>query len=247
MMQVTFAALYGKKTQKFSEFITDVQRKVSDMLKLAFSPYHIEQVHSTIIGLEYIGESINYNYSKFRHEMREMNFEGFLHMVKSPGQFPITVKVGGFENREYSFRSHGGRPYLRTLAIQKNKVIIAGWPTKLDDDGLFTFPPILDNFRTACQKYNILHKYHKSPNDFDNDFHFCIGTVDTHVAIGAIKEKVESELQYQLAQSNLFLEINLGDLDIISYHDPTLPLGTTTAYSITEVNPAFLRHLTSSG
>jgi hypothetical protein len=52
-MQATLVAYYGKKPAELSTLIREVQGKVIDVLSDAyFYRYDIEQVHSTIIGLE---------------------------------------------------------------------------------------------------------------------------------------------------------------------------------------------------
>lgn len=176
-MNLTLAAYYGEKPEHFAEFICWCQTSVAKQIPRAFRPYELSQVHATIVGLEGIrndGEIINANYNKLG-QPRRMDLKGLLDFLNNTPLLPFRVRIGGFRiSDKYSFKSRGQHPYLRSFAVQSSNIVVAmGWPEKEGE-----FPNTLDNLRRNFNEYNIIHKYHKIDEGFDNDLFFVLGKVD---------------------------------------------------------------------
>src|SRR5579864_4604069 len=186
MRQVTIVALYGEKAQKISELLEKCQTQVKELLGETFRPYDdLRQVHATLVGLERSGTG-NRNFQKYRDKQVEMDLTGLLHFLRLGGRFPFHVQLGGFQkNREYPFTSRGQNPYHRSFSIQGDKVVLMGWPLHGPLPNLAlprvtmsdwiresrSYPNVLDELRRAFQSFNVLHDYHRTFPDVDNDFY----------------------------------------------------------------------------
>lgn len=257
--QVTLISLYGDKDPEFAAAITQWQQLVAQAVGAAFTPYAIRQVHATIIGLERQRAPL-YNGNFAKHHGREvvMDLTGFLAHLRGCGHLPFTVQIGGFANRDYPFTSRQTRPHERSFSVQGNKVVVMGWPvketlcrtspatsaTQARDNR--TYPPTLDLLRRGAQDFGILHGYHRTATDVDNDLFFRIGLIDPSATSPAATMGLEVEARrFFSRQQPLVIELRLGDIYIAAYEDDRLPAASTRIWSLADpkVNGSFVAGL----
>jgi hypothetical protein len=252
MRQVTLVAFYGEKPDELSTLITQCQEWLISILGDAFSPYDIQQVHATIVGLERrIGSARdNANFWKYRALRAEMDFREFLAFLRGCSQIPFEVQIGGFEKRDYPFVSDpfekgtDNRPYDRMFSIQGDKVVVIGWPVRSKSP---VYPLTLDDIRRAAQKFGILHGYHQTLTAVDNDLFFRIGLVDRTRTSSGVVNRVVQKLRDTLAGilAPVISQVTLNDLFVASYEDDKLPMASTQAWSLVDerVNAEFVAGL----
>jgi hypothetical protein len=136
-----------------------------------------------------------------------MNFEGLLGMIRAGNTFPLQVQVGGFRNRDYPFVSRGQRPYERSFSIQGDKAVLMGWPIRGEPSANIVqskteliqenrvYPTALDDIRRSSQNCNVLHAYHRSLTDIDNDFYFRIGLIKNAPLNPLVQQVMETAIR----------------------------------------------------
>jgi hypothetical protein len=233
-MNLTLAAYYGEKPEHLAELIRWCQTSVAKEVPRAFRPYELGQVHATIVGLEGMrkdAEVFNTNYDKLG-QRRSMNLKAALDFLNSTSLFPFRVRIGGFRiGDEYTFTSRGQHPYLRSFTVQSSNIVVAmGWPEK--DGG---FPNTLGDLRRDFNKYNIIHKYHKIDDAFDNDLFFVLGKVDP-VAITDTERQVVSEIiRVQMAAIEpIYLDVTREVLSLVAYVNEELPPASSVQIPISK-------------
>ena len=231
-MDVTLVAYYGDKPTLIAKLIQDAISELSNLLGGGFSPYSLQQVHGTIIGLEGRRADkhiINTNYSEIRNELRSLDLNAALQMLKQESLLPFDVTIGGFsDGGQYSFTSRGVVPYLRSFSLQGHYAVAMGWPYTNDE-----YSRSIDKLRRAFNQANILHKYHGSPDSEDNDFFFVLGNV--------VKEYIDP-IQLEEAQGHMRsffatykpvrVPISRDCLRVVAYVDAKLPPETSCSYTL---------------
>jgi hypothetical protein len=248
MKQATVISLYGDKQCDLDRLITECQELVIRAVGTAFAPYDTRQIHATIVGLGSESETPrrNANFAKYRDREVPMDIDGFLAYLRGCGHIPFAVQLGGFADRHYPFTSRDARPYDRSFSIQGDKVVLMGWPLRgqpLEAEPVTPaawaqeariYPPTLDTIRHAAQAFGILHGYHRTMTDTDNDLFFRIGLIDSTLN-AATQRTAEVHLREALSTRRpLVAEVGLGDLCIATYEDERLPLESTQAWSVTD-------------
>jgi hypothetical protein len=234
----TVVAFYGEnKPGRLADFVVMLHERLASRLGRAFTPYTLEQVHATLVGLEgerslVTGEIFNRNYAERRGEQRIMNVEGALTRIMTSPAFPLPVRIGGFApDVDYScgggarrtvFMSRGHHPYRRAFSMQGKAVVAMGWPWT---DGVVS--TALARLRKALESEGVLHKYHEKLEDSDNDFFFVLGRVERSRVDGATIDAVEEEIRELMAGSTLELLVDLEDMKRVSYVDPSLPFDSS--------------------
>lgn len=253
MKQVTLVAYYGRKSSAFEQYIrTCWDHITASPLRHFFAPYHPNQVHATIVGMEkLIGHSENWNANKWRasreKEKHEMNFGRLLEVVRNHSGF--TIRFGGYQPVDTFVTSFGERPFVRSFEFQwpQRKVTIMGWH---HTDGDFSCHKALWELRDQLDKEcNVRHKY-----NLDHDFFVAIGDI---VNLGSLTDAgiiqlkgvatiVADELRKKLANAKpTDLAIKADNIFAIQYEHESLTLNSSRAYCITrkDVTGAFLAGL----
>lgn len=252
-MQATLVSYYrNKRDSRLVLFLDECQDLVAGQLHGRFRKYAVDQIHGTVVGLERTdtgdGSFTNRNFHKFRNEDREMDFDGFLGFLRCAGPTPFQLQIGGFQERDYPFASRNQRPYWRSFSIQEKNVVVMGWPLRgrpLDRapssdveraQESRLYPTTLDSVRSAAQRFNILHAYHREPTETDNDFFFRIGMVDEPETVKPTEKQAltRNMCDWLSARPPLVMDVQLCDLSIASYQSEELSLDTTHEYSLTE-------------
>lgn len=98
-------------------------------------------MHGTISGLEgvRIGRQIvSTNFAQLRGTIRLLDLNAIVQIVSK--HLPLRIRLGGFDPAvDYSFRSRGVHPAIRSFSIQGRIAVAMGWPA-VDT----TFPQSLD-------------------------------------------------------------------------------------------------------
>ena len=230
-MQLTLVSHYGEKPPDCARRIRELQQSLDEAVGASFRPYRVEQVHETIVGLEgvRVGDQIqNENFRRLRHEDRLVDFEGLLGFLRSPAALDFSVQIGGFRaERDYGFTSQGRHPFVRSFSIQGETAVAMGWPR-----AGCAFRCCLDRLRRDVQRFGILHKWHRSSDDVDNDFFFVPGRIS-----GSVPEEqrasVEQQVRELLAGHEPFLlPINRHTLSFVAYKHRELPLASSRCMAV---------------
>jgi hypothetical protein len=215
---VTLVAFYGDKPPALERLVVRLGRRLATETRGRFQAYATPQVHATLVGLEGVrsgGRIYNRNYLEVRGEQRAMDPAALLAVVRQ--RLPITVRIGGFDaGRPYPFTSRGEHPHRRSFCLRGSTAVAMGWP--FDDGG---YPSSLDALRRAANAAGVLHKYHRSDDDVDNDFFFVLGRIDDPPHPAAIQQVLRRELA---EQEPIHLILDTDTLRIVAYRDPRLPV-----------------------
>ncbi len=229
-MDLTLAAFYGPKPGPFSDLIDFLQAALKSRLGTAFLPYALEQVHATIVGLEGWRNGLdvfNTNANLDTRDLVVMDLEGlFLSLRRVP---PLHIRLGGFvAGQAYPFTSRGLHPYYRSFTLNGPLAVAMGWPVAGK-----SYPLALDVLRREFRQYNIVHKYHRRPDDIDNDFFFVLGLINRSVLTEGKFEEVQDELRLLMSgREPLALVVRPDDLSVVAYMDTQLSPSTSVRYSI---------------
>lgn len=236
MAQVALVAYYGEKPAPLFNLITACQQQLEQALGDAFQPYEVTQVHATILGIEQNTEAPgeNYNFAQHRHKRRLMDFAGLLATIRTTTSLPLTIQIGAFADRPYPFSSRGCTPYARSFTQQGDKAVLMGWPVDGGaGKGRKAYPAQLDALRRAFQPFNFLHKYHRTPQDVDNDFYFRIGLIDNSRVTAARLLTVAADLRYYLSiRQPLLLPVGREQLFFVAYQEERLPTVSTRFWPV---------------
>ena len=229
MNQVSLIAFYGNKDVSLCRLLISMNNKLKHSLGSAYHPYPISQIHATLIGLESIQRAngiYNYNFYSNYGDERLMQLHEALRLADNTRQLPIKIRIGGYhENTDYGFTSFGQHAWKRSFTIQGDKVVLMGWPTHTAAN---CHP--LAELRRSFEAFGILHKWHRTSQDVDNDCYFVLGLI-TPDAISAIDvTKTQFTMRNYLAEMTpVTLTLMADTLSFVSYTDVTLP-GATTRY-----------------
>ena len=231
-MQLTLVSHYQDKPPEFSRLLTELQASLTRTLGDAFCPYELAQIHGTLIGLEGTesAERVwNTNFRRYRNEQRPIDFGELLAYLRNNFSGFI-IRIGGFTAAEsYGFDSQGRHPFLRSFSLQEEIAVAMGWPFR---DGAIS--SALDQLRKRLQRYGLLHKWQRRPNDVDNDFFFVLGRLTGAVPAEA-RQAAENDLRDQLSRREpLLLSLSRDSLSFVAYRDSQLPLASSRARRLTE-------------
>lgn len=223
--QITLVAFYGekKKNIEFWKKIEKIQNILETKLNLTsenYVRYLSNQIHGTIIGLEasqFNSSIISKNFLENQNMIVELDLLSILENVYHSDLLPFELKIGGFENKDYSFTSRSLSPFDRSISIQGKIIVTMGWPFSNE-----TYIPVLDTIRRRLSRFGGLHKYHSIPDSYDNDFFFVLGNLVNPL------EKEESKKIRKLIQEEMQkwndtrITIRNNDLGIVAYKDTKL-------------------------
>jgi len=236
MPQLTLVARYGHKSPDLSRYLESCGQIAASVLGDAFEPYDLRQIHATIVGLEHPGDSIRENacFHRLRGRSVEMDIPGFLDSLRKAPELPFRVQIGGFTETDRPFLSRNASPYLRSFSVQGDKAVVIGWPRRTNATGEAGEHPLtLDALRRRAQRFGILHAYHGSETELDNDFFFRIGLVRRDaVSDGAVRNFEQRIRRYMSNEPPLIQRVGLDDLHVALYEDERLPLDSTEIWPV---------------
>jgi hypothetical protein len=241
MKQVTLISLYGQKAKPLAGLIGGCTTIIqSSKLRRIFSPYHLNQIHGTIAGMEkLVGYADHFNANIWANsplgKRVGMKFDSLVNTVQQ--HLPITIQFGGFNKAFNAFDSFGKWPYERSFQVQwaTNRFTIIGWPHQSSD---FTSARLLEILRGEIgEKCNIQHRYSK-----DNDLFMVLGEIsglhllsDSELADMKIAANdVEAQVRDYLTTQKVDVEIGAEQVFVAQYEKETLPLESTNVYSVAD-------------
>lgn len=232
-MQATLVSYYGEKPAELESFILSCQNKILETIGASFLPYELEQVHGTIVGLEghrFANKIKNANFESHLSQTRLVDPAEFLKFVQLTQLDSIEVNIGGYSIELQDFTSRGQLPFKRSFSIQNNVVVVMGWPSAAANGHR-----LLDEYRRKFNRVNVLHKWHRTPSEIDDDFYLVLGRVQRIKDEG--KERLVDVMREYLS-ARAFTKVTLGrkNLSIIGYLDPQLPRSTSCIYSLLDNN-----------
>lgn len=227
-MQVTLVAQDGPKPASLAAFLLHLQRNLSTSIGRAFEPYDIEQVHSTIVGLEGCRAD---GAIRSKRSGLSIDLTGIVGFLCGDSFAPIQVRVGGYRPADrHSFRSRDQHPYLRSFSIQGATAVAIGWPV----DGAHS-PDSLDRLRRSLERFGIRHKWHATAEDVDNDCFLVLGRLDRNGIDDSVLEATAEAIRADLAEtSQMTIEIDRDTLSFVGYLDSALPRATSRRYALDE-------------
>ena len=234
---VSLVAFYGEKPAPLIQLLENIQNYLTQLPY--FTPYQIEQIHSTVLGCEGFktteGIISQWFYSR-RQEIRYLDCDNWLKYLEDGSFCPLNICFAGYKrDRDYNFLSRNQHPYYRSFQLQKiNETsyipILIGWTKKNE---LITRD--LDNLRRDAQQFNFLHKYHSQAHSIDNDCYLRLGTIYNSLPTETIAT-LENQIQQLLSQSlAINLTLSSKDLGFTQYLEPSLPLATTKFISLPKI------------
>lgn len=229
---LSLVALYGDKPYNVENLVAEAQAILQRELPHAFTKYSIHQVHATLISLEgrKSGNNIvNSNYFRFYRKLRPINFNKVFTLLKMTEYLPFEVKIGGYKKRaNYPFSSRNDHPYLRSCSFHNDIIVAMGWPFNGKN-----YPPTLDKLRRQFNKANILHKYHKTLDETDNDFYFVLGNIArSKICKRDLYKTRMSMIEFLASHDPVSVSIGRNELRIIAYTNPKAPPDTTCSYTL---------------
>lgn len=248
MQNVSLVAFYGDKPVALASLVQKLQIYLANhqLLQDKFVPYQLAQVHGTIIGCEgWKTDSgvVNQWFQEKRQATKYIDFAGLINYLNHQVNLPIKIRFGGYDRHtNYNFFSRSLHLYDRSFQLQSadNECIpvLIGWSWQ---DCTVTLA--IDNLRRDLQQFNLLHKYHASPNTVDNDFYLRLGTIKANLTLPEI-EAIASEICNLLAaQTALSVPIQLENLAFVQYQDLSLTPKTTKVLLIQEITATQLEQL----
>jgi hypothetical protein len=221
---ITAVALYGTKTGELEGLLETVQAMLSETLRDGFCPYTLDQIHGTVVRLDGVadaqaGRIVNLRYLEVTGIPRAMDHARALEILSAHLTPPLSIRIGGYgPDTPAAFSSRGRHPHDRMFSAQGNAFVLVGWPEAAVTDGISPGP--LDGLRREMNEANIMHWYHESAADVDNDFHLVVGHHDG-VPEHEIRDAVHAVRAY-LAEHPVQVELGTDQMSIIAADSPTL-------------------------
>lgn len=240
---IAAVAFYGTKSEAFKRSLETIQEICRYELGKYFEPYTLQQIHSTVVRLDgkIDGQSrllVNQHYLELAGVPREMDLARALRILAAQFKSPLKILIGGFAaDNPGKFMSRGRHPYERMFSAQDGALVLVGWPAATVENGISMKP--LDDLRRKMNEANILHWYHKSWSDIDNDFHSVIG----HYTDGfhpQLTEVTRATSAY-LAKNPIQVEVGVNQLTVVAADSPTL--APAQFIGRLPLNPAKIRDL----
>ena len=245
---VSLIAFYDRKPPELKSLIGQLQANLASNESIAdkFVPYQLEQVHGTIIGCEGRKEEsgvVNQWFSDRRQEIKYIDLEGAVDYLQHQIDLPLTIRFGGYNRQgEYNFLSRDEQLYFRSFQLQTagDKVIpiLIGWSWK--NDGITL---AVDDLRRNFQQFNLLHKYHPTPEAIDNDFYLRLGTINARLTATEIKAIAAQMRNWLAERSPLDISIGKNNLAFARYQDLSLTPSKTQIVPISEITADRLRQM----
>src|ERR1039457_777491 len=222
---VTAVALYGTKTGAFRSLLETVQAIVGQHLGGGFRPYTLDQIHGTVIRLDGARDTengliVNQRYFEYSGTPRAMDHARASEILAACLTPPLRIGVGACSpDAPVMFSSRGQHPYERTFSVQGDAFVLMGWPVSTVLNGISSRP--LDYLRRKMNDANIMHWYHESSTDIDNDLHLVIGH-HNRPAEHEVREEAVHCVRAYLAQHPVQIEVGVDQVVVIAANSPTL-------------------------
>ena len=237
-LKISLVAFYGNKPLELQQLIIELQQLLQQQLASNFIPYDLEQIHATIIGCEGIKTKagiISKWFYELRNEIKYLNYAGLVNYFLTTKLLPLDISFAGYKiQQDYQFYSNNQHPYYRSFQIKKSETnilipIVIGWSLKQ------IITTELDTIRRDLEQFNYLHKYHKLPQDIDNDLYLRIGTIKSNHSFDSIAAIQNQIIDYLGNRAKTTVCLSKENLAFVQYQDLSLPISTTKIYPLAEL------------
>ncbi|WP_144867645.1 hypothetical protein [Hyella patelloides] len=237
---VSLVAYYREKPLELQKLIVDLQGILQDFFGSDFIPYALKQIHATIIGCEGIRTELGFVNKWFytlRDEIKYIDYSGFLNYFINNDLFPLDICFGSYQpNVNYQFLSRNQHPGDRSFQLQlstENTLIptMIGWSFRKQ-----IITTDINSIRRELQRFNCLHKYHKYPQDIDNDVYLRLGTIAGSYNSDLIASITQTINNYLQTLTPIIIPLSQEKLAIVKYQDLSLPISTTKIYSLADLS-----------
>ncbi len=221
---VTAVALYGPKAGAARSLLECVQAICGETLHGGFRPYHLDQIHGTVIRLDgaadpQTGQIVHQRYLERTGTRRAIDHARAAEILAAYLTPPLSIRIGGYRpGAPAAFASRGQHPHERSFSVQADAFVLVGWPVRTVANGASDRP--LDELRRKMNDANIWHWYHETSADVDNDFHLVVGHHDgvpQHETAEAV-----SRVRAYLAQHPVQIAVGVDQVSVIAADSPTL-------------------------
>jgi hypothetical protein len=215
---ITAVALYGAKKEPLGGLLQAIQEILRGQIGAGFRPYTLDQIHSTLIRLDWLpdnrtGLAVNTRYREVTGAADPMAPARALEILGSFGESAHRIRIGGYRpGSPATFSSRGAHPHDRMFSVRGPAFVLMGWPLATITGGISVKP--LDDLRRNMKDANILHWYHESPSDIDNDFHLVVGHHDG-APPGQAPAAVAAVRQY-LAEHPVEVDVGIAQVTVIA-------------------------------
>jgi len=220
---VSAISLYGPKPEPLRSLLASIQGTAAAHLGTGFVPYTLDQVHGTLVVLTgwrgEDGEVINQGYLEYRGERRAMDFGAVQAILRRHLSEPMAIRIGGFgPDAPEPFASQGRPLHERSFSAQAGALVLVGWPVAALESAGRVQP--LERLRREMTAAGVLHRYHRTPADVDDDFHVVVGHY-TDASPELVAAAVSAVREY-LAGHRVDVPVSLDQVRIIASETPTL-------------------------
>lgn len=220
----TAVALFGAKEGPLEGLLRAAQRIVSDELGDKFHPYILEQIHGTLIGLDFVmdkdsGLPFQVHYSEVTGNATPIVPEEALAILRNALEPSLRVRIGGYGPGSAStFASRGEHPYHRMFSVQGDAFVLMGWPLVTIERGSSEMP--LNDLRRSMNMAGIMHHYHRSMTDNDNDLYLVIGHHEA--SPGNETAAAVSKVRNYLAEHPIEIDVGIEQVTVVVSESRTL-------------------------
>jgi hypothetical protein len=235
-MQLSLVAYYGHKPGPLRQLIEKLYTCLADQLGGAFQPYHLHQVHATLIGIELFRKDGAFYSHWYRENIgigEPIDLSGLLNYLRR--ELPdFRIKIGGYEAQlDHGFLSRDDHPYDRSFSFQGSTAVVVGWPAVRGTKG-WLYDEAVFQLRRSFEQFYLCHKWHKDGYR-DNDCYLVLGSVDRALVSEAALQRVGEEVRNTLTVNGFIIPFTYESLAIVAYDDPKLPLGSTRVFPLDEL------------
>jgi hypothetical protein len=219
---ISAMACYGPKAGPLRDVLTRVQALIAEHAGDDFRPYSLDQIHATLIALDGVpdpdtGAIVNEAYLLHAGRAAEMDLARVMEILAGRFAAPLRIRIGGFRrDQEIPFTSRDQHLFDRTFSVQGNAFVVVGWPVV----SLAGAGRPLDDLRRSMNAAGVLHRYHVSDTDVDNDLHLVVGH---HAgAQDSALSRAESAVRDWLAGDPVEFGIGLSDVKVVASESRTM-------------------------
>jgi hypothetical protein len=224
-------SFYGAKSEPFAQLLRALQEIVRHELGTRFRPYAMEQVHGTVVTLDAVpdratGCLVHEHYREVTGDTVAVDAGRVLAILRAHLARPCRIRLGGYRPASVAtFQSRGRHPYARMFSEQGGAFVAIGWPVSTIEADLTVRS--LDDLRRDMNKAGIMHRYHESHTDVDNDLHFVLGHHDDAPA-DRVSAAVDRARAY-LAEHPVDLDLGIDQVSVAVGETTTLASATFIA------------------
>ncbi|HCU94258.1 MAG TPA: hypothetical protein DHU96_16660 [Actinobacteria bacterium] len=219
---ISAVALYGPKADPVRDFLINVQALIRERVGDSFRPYSLEQIHATLIALNGVpdpesGTIVNEYLLEHTGAGLGMDLPRAMSLLAAHLTPALQVRIGGHSpDQAVPFTSRGQHLYERAFSVQGNAFVLVGWPVMA-----LTGPGRpLDKLRRDMNAANVLHRYHRSDADVDDDFYLVVGH-HTGAPAAALAQAARA-VRGRLATGPIDLDIGIREVKIVAADTHTL-------------------------